>query len=473
MSLTKSIKRDPLGAMDTRLIMTDPSVNDFYSTSVPFTGLLDAVAQGLPDKMKAETSPRQEYRILELHNSFNGFASSQECPRLELDVAVDKYHLLDGLTGPLDPQNTPASNSAHESTPRSSQYIPKSLQGNPTIHNFGLDCFQDSLQRTFFSHQGDRSEPAKPPKPSPLPDNQKQWFRTSDTKLGDNRPAHNSSFPQRLGDPNPGIRCVRFSPPLSTHRTTRSPMPSIERERDYVALYRHKQQCQKWKIARRPVCRRGPPSRSPALKVQGLKTPKLDGPDMCNPMSSGLPSLKLKRPPFLVQSSLGTDAAKVTACKAPNASVAGDSKITHTIQQNDMFINISFSLYKLRNAPHALPGKVPKYAFEFRTIETEMINLPEHPFLRFPDGLEHTIGPVAVDDLIFHTSFIMTSLVVKLPLNILSTVTRHLTNTQAGNVILYLAKTLISLITHAAVFMLSLFGVYFNCQWLQDTGHLD
>lgn len=248
-------------------------------------------------------------------------------------------------------------------------------------------------------------------------------------------------------------------------------MPSIERERDYVALYRHKQQCQKWKIARRPVSRRGP-SPSPVLKVQGLKSPRLEGPDMCTPMSSDLPSLELKRPPFLVQSRSGNEAVKGTVGKAAEASVACDPKITHTTQPNDTFMNISFSLYKLRNA-HALPGKVPKYAFEFRTIETEIMNLPKHPFPRFPDGFEDTVGPVAIDDLIFHTSFIMTSLVVQLPLNVLSTATRHLTNTQAGNVILYLVKSLTSLLTHAAVFLLSLFGVYFNCQWLQDTGHLD
>ena len=502
MNAARSLKSDPFGVMDTRLTTTD-SADDFFSLPFPAFRRLDKPAQTAerPNRMEAETSPMRDYRILELRESFRGFNSGRKCPRLELDATVDKYHLLDGLNEPPDPQNTPASNNERQGTPEPIQHDPENLQTSPApqIGKLNFDCFQDSPEKgPFGKHRNSKPRylfenprhlfnapitglsdhrPAvnvgvfgnpDPSKPGHLIDNHGQRFKAPATGLGDSLTLNVSAF-KKPSNPDSPVRCVRFSPLAtspSSPRAMNRPMPPVVRKMDDFALYRRKKY-DKWRTGR-PIL-----SLSPIRKkrVHPFMPRVPDGIDVRLSSLSSLPSRKVNSTPFPAQPVQGKPAVGVAASNAAETPVTLGSNISKTAEQNNRFVNVCFSLYRLRHAPHSPPGKVPKYAFEFRTIETDFKNLPEHPFPQFPPEFEHTIGPVSVDDLLFHSCFIVTSKAVRMPLAAFSAATRPLTETQAGAAMLYLAKALLLLTTHIAILVLSMCGMSFSYRWCPATGH--
>jgi hypothetical protein len=503
MKTARSLKSDPFGVMDTRLMMNDSSADDFLSLHFPAFARSDGLAR---NPVEAETSPKRGYRILGPRESFSGFEFGRKCPRLELDATVDKYHLLDGLNEPLDPQNTPASNSERQGTPEPHQLDTANMQTSPApqIEKFNFDCFSDSPESGLFGKHrlpklrrlsgnprplynapatglGDQ-RPASDfggfaslniPKPGHLSDNQEgQWFKHPVTGLGNPRPDLNVSAFKKPSDPGSGVRCVRFSlvaTSPSPPRAMRRPMPPLERKLDDHALYRQKR-CEKWRITR-------PTSlpRSPSPKRMGHSSIPLvpDGTDVRFPSLSSLASCEVKQKLSLAQPDDAHDPVEVATGNAVETAVSHASNASQCTAQDKPFVNVSFSLYRLRQAPRSSAGNIPKYAFEFRKIETDVKSLPDHPFRQFPPEFEHTIGPIVVDDLLFHTCFIVTPLAVELPLAVFSAATQHLTDTQGGTAIVFLARALLLLMKHIAALVLSMCGVTFSCRWCPPTGDSD
>ncbi|CAG7985200.1 unnamed protein product [Penicillium salamii] len=467
MTLPKSLKTEPLGSFDTRLTMKYFGGTEFPPNHfAPVVGL-DGAAEEPPDTMQMGTSPKREYRTVELREPFGGFNVGQNFPRLGLDAAVDKCHSLDGLTGPSTPQNTPASNSVRDCTPEPLQYDTKNLQTSHASRGTNADfgCFLDSPEKSLFARRDGDTEPLKPSKLRRLLVSQRQWLESPVSGLGGHRPLASRSAIRKPG--NPGVvRYVRFraapsllsSPPHVPSR----PLPSIERQHDCIATYRKKKQCEKWKIARRPTPRKPSSTRISAVKarVLGNLTPKqADGFDRS---LSSSPLHKLDQMPFPAQSYGGTRALDGTVESAPNTPVVRSPKVARSSQKRRLYAHISFSLYRVQSVPEAVPGKVPKYAFILRKVETEITGLAGYLPLQFPHGFEDSVMIVAVKDLVFHTYFIVPSLVINLPLNAFSTAMQYLKDTPMGYVIFRLARAILSLFSYAAAFFCALCGVSFS-----------
>ncbi|KAJ6124618.1 hypothetical protein N7471_011935 [Penicillium samsonianum] len=462
MAFAKSLKSDPLGIVDTRLTMTDSPTDGFFSPLfAPFTGLYGTDERQPGNQTEAEASPKQAHRILELRESFRGFDSSRKCPRLELDVAVDKYHTLDGLAEPLNPQNTPASNSERGSTEESTE---------------SLRCYKMENLRTkaSFVCQDDGSESPKPSKLRRLSVGRRQWIKPPVTALANHQPGINAGNFKKFGNPDSLLRCVRFSPPASLSppsRAIRRPLPSIERRQDYVALHRQKKQYRKWKVTGRTNSRKSSPCNIPARRTQSLSAFIPKNHDLRGSSLSSLPYRETRQTPFLPRVVSGGDTREVRAGNVGDNPVADDSNIAGNTEQNlPAFLAVSFSLYGLRPAPSSSTKKAPKYAFRFRMTRTD---LPQQPSPHFPTEFENTTCHPIIDDLIFHTCFIIPALVVLLPLNVIFVATYPLTNTRVGAVMLYLARALLYLLTNIIILVLSKCGVSCGCQWNPDTVHSD
>lgn len=467
MTLPKSLKTEPLGSFDTRLTMkyfggTEFSPNRF----APVVGL-DGAAEEPLDTIQMGTSPKREYRTLELREPFGGFNLGQNLPRLELDATVDKCHSLDGLTGPSNPQNTPASNSVRDCTPEPLQHDMKNLQTSHASRGSNADfgCFLDSPEKSLFTRRDGDTGPLKSSKLRRLLVSQRQWLESPVSGLGGHRPLVSRSAIRKPG--NPGVvRYVRFraapsllsSPPHVPSR----PLPSIERRQDYIATYRKKKQCEKWKIARRPTPRKPSSTRISAVeaRVLGNFTPKqADGFDRS---LSSSPLYRLDQMPFPAQSYGGTHALDGTIESASNTPVVRSPKVARTSQKRRLYAHISFSLYRVQSVPEAVPGKVQKYAFIFRMVETEITGLEGYLPLQFPHSFEDSVTVVSVKDLVFHTYFIVPSLVINLPLNAFPTATQYLKDTPVGNVTFRLARAILFFFRYAAALFCALCGVSFS-----------
>lgn len=472
MAFAKSLKLDPLGIVDTRLTMTDSPTDRFFSPLfAPLTGF-DGTDERQPvNQTKTEASPKQAHRILELRESFRGFGSNRKCPRLELDVAVDKYHTLDGLAEPLNPQNTPASNSERENEEESTEslrcYEMENVRMSPTpqTEEFNFDCFQVSPEASLV-REDDGSESPKPSKLRRLSVGRRQWIKPPVGVLLSHQPSVNAGTFNKLGDPDSLLRCARFSPPASLSppsRVIRRPQPSIERRQDYVALHRQKKQYQKWKVTGRANSRKSSPNKMPTNRTQATRIPKNH--DLRGSSLSSLPYRETRHTSFLARVGLGSDAREVRAGNVGDTPVVDNSNIASNTEQNlPAFLAVSFSLYKPQPAS---TEKGSKYTFRFRVTRTD---LPQQPSPHFPLEFEHVTCHPTIDDLVFHTCFII-PLVVLLPLSVIFAATHPLVNTRAGAVMLYLARALLYLLMNIINLVLSKCGVSLGYQWNPDPVH--
>ncbi|KAJ5964874.1 uncharacterized protein N7479_004750 [Penicillium vulpinum] len=478
MVFVKSLKSDPLGVVDTRLRMTDPPTDGCFSPFfASFTGF-DATDKRQPgSQTEAEINPKQTHRFLEPRESFRGFDSSRQCPRLELDVDVDKYHTLDGLAEPLNPQNTPASRGSREESPESLRcYKMENLRTSPDpqIGEFNFDCFQDSPEASFVS-QDDGSESPKPSKLRRLSVGREQWIKPPIAALANHQPGRNGNS-KKFGDSRSLLRSVRFSPPASFSsppRAIRRPLPSIERRQDYIALHRQKKQYRKWNITRYINSQQSPPYDIPTKITQSSAARMPKNYDRHLSSTSSLPYHETRQALFSTRAGSGGDARAVgagnVADNVADAHVSNGSTIAGKTEQNaPAFLAVSFSLHRPRPAPGTSTAKASKYAFRFRIAQTD---LPHQPSPHFPAEFEHTTCNPIIDDLLFHTCFIIPALVVLLPLVFVAT--HPLTNSRAGAVMLYLARALLYLLMKTIIFVLSRCGVTCSCQWNPDTGHSD
>ncbi|KAJ5824637.1 hypothetical protein N7447_006977 [Penicillium robsamsonii] len=475
MAFVKSLKSDPLGIVDTRLKMTDPPTDGFFSPFAPspFTGF-DRTDEKQPGgQTKAEASPKQAHR---------GFDSSRQCPRLELDVDVDKYHTLDGLAEPLNPQNTPASNSERESMEETTGslrcYKIENLRTNsaPQMSEFNFDCFQDSPEASLVCQDDGRESP-KPSKLRCLSVGRRQWIKYPVASLANRYPDINASNFEKSAKSGSLLRSVRFSPPAASlspfSRATRRPLPSIERRQDYIVLHRQKKQYRKWKLTRHANSQKCSPCNIPPKTTQSLAARIPKNYDMRVSSLSSLPYRETRQTPVFTRVGSGGHVLEVRSGKVAenvdDTPVADDSKIAGNTKQNvPAFLAVSFSLYRIRHSPSSSTEKPPRYSFKFRMIQTD---LPQQPSPHFPTEFEHIACHPVIDDLLFHACFIVPALVVLLPLRVILAATHPLVNTRAGAVILYLARALLYLLTNILIFVLFKLGVSCGCQWTPDTGY--
>ncbi|KAJ5787959.1 hypothetical protein N7457_002949 [Penicillium paradoxum] len=412
---TKSLKSDPLGIVDTRLMMAESPEDRLFSPFFsPFTAFDGTVDKQPGRQIEADASSKRAHRILELRESFRGFDSNRKCPRLELDVAVDKYHTLDGLAEPLNPQNTPASNSERESTEGSTMslgcYKIENMRTSPSSQpeEFNFDCFQDSPDASFVC-QDDGTESLKPPTLRRLSLGDRHWIKSPTEKA---------------------------TPEMEGRSSCKS-------------------------------SKRSPCNGSKMAQHLAAHIPKDH--NVCVSSLSSLPYRASHQNSFAPRVRSGGDALEMRGGHAMGATVTDDSTTAeHPKYKIPDFLAVSFSLYRIQSAPGSSPEKVPKYAFKFRITQTY---LPRHPSPHFPTTLEHIACRPVIDNLMFHACFIIPALVVMIPATVIFITTALLTETRVGAVMVQLGRALLCLMTNVLILILAKCGVSCSCQWNPDTCH--
>ncbi|KXG54534.1 uncharacterized protein PGRI_076780 [Penicillium griseofulvum] len=505
MAFVKSIKSDSLGIMDHRVTMTDPSTDGLFSpfrplsftdfdrtdekkparqaenglppflAPSPFTGFDRTDGKQPGSQTKVDASPKQAHRIFGLRNSFRGFDSSGQCPRLELDVDVDKYHTLDGLTEPLNPQNTPNSerDSTEESTESLRCYKMENLRRSsaPQMGEFNLDCFQDSPEESFYRFQDDENESLKSSKLRRLSVGHRQWYKPPVAALANHQPGVNTSNFEKAAKPGSLLRNVRFSPLAGSlsppSRAIDRPLPSIERRQDYVASHRQSKQYRKWKLTRHANSQKWSPCSIAPKTTRCLAARIPKNRDRYPSSSSSLPSRETRQTAIFTRIGSSGDTQEVKARNVVDTSVGDDLTVADNTEKNvPAFLAVSFSLYTNRPEPSSSTEKPPKFVLKFRVTQPD---LPQQPSPHFPTEFEDTTCHPAIDDLISHTCFIIPTPAVLIPLRVIFAVTHPLANTNAGAVLLYLARALLYLLGNIVLLVLLKCGVSCGCQWTPDT----
>jgi len=453
----------PLGSIDTRVTMTDSPPDGFLSPSFASVIAFDDPPQHETPTLNGRDPGTRDLnrkgRITtdEFEEALDG-RDEDRYPRLELDPAMDKYHTLDGLTEPQNPQNTPASNSGCDSP------ADVSRRGNgeglrtssaPATPALTVNWFEDPPDEDLLYLPGDVDDTTK---------NQKRRFSADD------RPRSISPItvpkevhPQATADAKlvtedaekavATLRCVRFHPPpdsspeRSPRRSPRPinrPLPSVERKQDYISTYRQQKQNEKWKGPNR---QRISPNRSPARASQ----PSLNH-------LSGQPGFRFSSPsrsPFkddtsssagLFQSSSDQEFPEMSGALTDELAVTNG--FAPSGQAYDLAV-ISFSLYRFR-----YPGSSRAGVLQVRMNSTI---IPLKPSLQTGKTDKTVVTRMAVDDLLLHTYVIVPAFILRLPLLGLSVIKRF-KQSRLGHAMIYLLKTICALALGSLYFVLLRLG---------------
>ncbi|KAJ5526584.1 hypothetical protein N7513_010743 [Penicillium frequentans] len=270
--------KSPMGNLDPRVTMTDPPVDVLLSPSFASVLAFDEPNEpGLQDLIALDDENHCEHAMgwhgqpgpsgTRDSSIKQGTFKRPPYPRLELDVAMDRYHALDGPAELLIPQNTPDSaNGSPSEGHRGYKADNLRTRSAPQAPVLTLDWLEDAESINSRSEgKGKRQPPKRPFSVSDEP----QF--PSPTAQGNHEYSTVNFSPIKGLAETIATRSVRFSPPESPQcRSPRSgsrPLPSVERKQDYISLYRQQKQHEKWKGASRAFAPRVSPRRSP-VKMQ-------------------------------------------------------------------------------------------------------------------------------------------------------------------------------------------------------------
>ncbi|KAJ5807869.1 hypothetical protein N7474_009138 [Penicillium riverlandense] len=451
----RSIKSDPLGVVDSRVLtMTDSSVRGFLSPSFSSVIAFEETPQRLCLADSQEDKLTQDARSLSAEECAVDADDSREAtshvddtcevtphtlkawfPNLELDVTLDRYRGLDGLAEPMNPQNTPASPSERDSI----QCEPCDTENIPTSpapqRAFALNWLGATIENSYDTHSNGWLKPSK------------LRFSTDEqgpltSPMGEHKPV-NVYQPKEL-DLSP-VRCVRFSPqsprPL---RPMSRPVPSVERPQDYVASHRQKKQYEKWKGTRCHA--RASPYRSPT-KLSASRPNKRLGIHFSS--LSNFPFRRIGQARPEINDDEGGDIALgEEVLNAVDRSTPSD-QCNHSSTQSDLFA-FSFSLHKIQCLDQPLSRNVRVYSYVFQWgMNTTARRIEE---------LTHTAVYSVPNDLVMQVNFILPALVLRLAIAVFS-IARSLACSPLGVFALRLVGSILALLVSFAILLLSKFGV--------------
>ncbi|CAL5872885.1 uncharacterized protein PFLUO_LOCUS7154 [Penicillium psychrofluorescens] len=458
---SRSIKSDPLGVVDTRVLtMTDypvrGSLSPSFSSVIAFeeTPERQCLADNQGDKLTQDLSSEEsavdadESREATSHVDGSCEVTPHELkawfPNLELDVTLDRYHGLDGLAEPMNPQNTPASPSERDSIP----YEPYDTENLPTSpapqREFALNWLGAAIENSHDTHADGWLKPSK-----------KLRFSTDEqspltSPVGEQKPV-NVYQPKEL-DFSP-VRYVHFSPePPRPLRSMSRPVPSVERPQDYVASHRQKKQYEKWRGSRCHA--RASPYRSPT-KLSASRPNKR--PDIHFSSLSNFPFRRVDQTrPQTNDDERGDNVLEevdVNAVDQPTSSDQGN----RSSKQSDLFA-LSFSLNKIQRPDQPFSRNVRVYLYVFQWGMSTMARRNEEQ--------TQTAVYSVPNDLVLQVNLILPALVLRLTIAVFS-IARSLACSSLGISALRLVGSVLSLLVSFAIPLLSKFGVAldFHLRW--------
>ena len=442
--------RFPLGTIDTRVTMTDSPLDGVLSPSFASVLTFDN-AQTDPHALDDDNYDSNDITLEEQRASDEvrstrrrEWGSPRRCPRLELDVALDKYHFLDGFTEPSNPQNTPASfgggDSSGEGLRRRTENIRSSSAPGSTQSAYDWDGAQLSGGLMDLPDNGDDGLKAQRHRPS-VSEKQKS---ASPTAPFNDKPRNGKLQPVNGSHGTSSIRYVRFTPPLDSPpsrvpRSPQRPLPSVERRQDYITSYRQKKQLEKWKGASRLLGQRMSPCRSPPKSSQSPTRPFNHQPDIR--FSS------LTRTPFF------QDKSSTVSTNESNPAPQNQGAESQTIEyirnasadtKTHDLVSLSFSLNH-RQAHEADVSRPFSSLFQIR-ISFTIAPMSSHLLRQSIEAQEVASSVQPPDQLLLHINLVVPAFLLRVPFAIILFVNRA-ARSRMGAQLLQLAGSLWALAT--------------------------
>ncbi|KAJ5746725.1 hypothetical protein N7520_011907 [Penicillium odoratum] len=426
--------RSPLGNADPRVAMIEPPIDTLLSPS--FASVL---AFDEPDEPRCQDLIALDEDLCQHNMGWQdqpGLNSSRESslkrgsvkrpqyPRLELDVAKDRYHALDGPAEPSIPCNTPDSaNGSPNEWRRGLKADNLRIRSAPQAPVLTLDWLEDR-KLIYQPSEGKGKNRAQKHCLSVSAEPRS----TSPTTTGNFDCLTVSFSPIKGLDEITASRCVRFSPPeAARHRSPRPgsrPLPSVERKQDYISLYRQQKQHEKWKKATRVLARPVSPRRSP-VKVQ-VSTSLNQQPEIPFPSLSKM----LFRQDDLATPTQGTNGSQFPDASPVLADVHYEKEASPREKVHDL-VALNFGLYRPRNPEH-LP-RDSKWAFV--RVRMSPTFIPASGLLEETQEMKQIICRLPAEDLLLHFIIVLPYFFMRIPLTALAKAGR-LANSQAGLTIL-------------------------------------
>lgn len=454
---SRSIKSDPLGLIDTRVLtMADHSISGLLSPSSASALSFDDTSQEPPvdtqepREKRHKTSSRREIATDDvLGEASHRLTWERQCPKLELDVAVDRYHGLDGFAVPLNPQNTPASRSeqggSHELWPSCETENPRSGSA-PQAPALTLDWLDDKPDNA------DAYQPA---------DEDADWWRAKEPErrcsvadepspvvspifaLRNAQQAANASPSKELQSPAPAKR-VRFPSTPSSPDHSSCPnhrrFPSVERQLSCISSSQQKKLYVKWKSATRDHFRVSP-HRIPVKTSSPLVNRLNRRPENRFSSLSSLPLSKTDPIRFASQPNTGHDAEENAGLQQSMA-ITDDGAIPtrkdRKLRKRRDLVVYSYSVHEFtfltkRLDLAAVSFSVHRYSFlthsstripQVSTFEAQLLPSSQGASIQIEKA--QVVCRSDVDNLILHVCLIMPVLVLRIPMAIWRFAERHI-----------------------------------------------
>ncbi|KAJ5444475.1 uncharacterized protein N7458_008347 [Penicillium daleae] len=460
-----SSMRAPLGSIDTRLTMTDTLANDplafSFASIVAFDNALQPDDQPLDCKGIAETKMNNRVQFVSdtSHEPTYARGIGKPYPRLELDVAMDNCHSLDGFAEPVNPRNTPATTSCCESPEDSARPVePRGMRTSsaPQIQSLAFEWFDGKSEGHMTYVDDDADSGIKAQRRRFSADDEP---RASSSIIPSNDIAQTTrtGSAEKIDDSHLHVPCVRPSPKPHPARAGYS-VPMVERKVDYLAStspsHRQFKHYKKWRGSSRALVHRVSPYRSPP-KVSKVRL--LDGqPDVPSSSLLSLPGHQGDPggPTSETNPSQETVEHNVPMKVKDVANGPTDVNVgTPNARVSDL-VGLSLSIYRVRH-----PGQQPALSMNGSAFQVEMTSTP------FPcpttghegEEVEHAGDRPESEDLVFHTYLVLPAFVARIPMATFSVVKRAKTS-RLGTILLYLEKMFWSVVIAFFLAFLAKFG---------------
>lgn len=366
-------------------------------------------------------------------------------PRLELDVALDEYHCLDGFTEPVSPRNTPASASGGLSPEVSLRPVDAQAMRTssaPQIQSLAFEwldgksegdlaCFEDNTEVEIRTQRRRFSADDGPCAPSTI------------IPLKDIAQTSGSGSMEETGRDVP---CMRSSPPPASPKPHSPPanrlLDTVDRNVDDIASHRLRKYYRKWRSPSRAFAQRVSPCRSPpkTLKARFLYRHS-DGPLSALPPHSS-------HHEYSRDQATQTDPIQATVEEyvserftAVPAGTMGCDVVTSPPQVSNL-VGLSISIHRVQR-----PGQQSAPTSSGRAFRVEMTSnpVPLNISSRRGEVVEHSLNHQALKDLIFHTYLVLPASVARFP-NAIFSIMQRVCNSRIGLTLLYLEKLFWSLV---------------------------
>lgn len=460
--------KEPLGMIDERVKMTDTPPNGLLSPSfasvLAFDELLQYSTTDLNDFRTLDFSPRKQPTTDEMGETVDALGDTRRHPRLELDVALDKYHTLDGFAELLNPHNTPASHSGCNSPGEPTGHDnDENLRASsaPISRTLGVDWSDGKNQADLIFFPGDEDDGFKTRKRHSATDPRSSVSMADATK--DVQAAADDSIVKKMAiDGASLLRCVRFTPPGKSSRrqyarSAQRPIPSVERKQDYIASHRQHKQHEKWRSPNRARSQRVSAYRSSDMTSQPLTTQFDRQPNIRFSPRARSPSRRdeRSRSPSVesrCQEPSGQEGSGVAEASTDNTMSFNKSAI---IRQKYDLAAVHFSLYHYRFAE----------TWRFNSLRLR-IDSVTFPVTSTPPDVSRreAVIRMTIENLLLHVSFVVPAFILRLsPVTI--TAAGKPTPTRTSLAAIHIAQTLWSLLTRVIRVIAFMLGLRSGYHW--------